>query len=284
MVARIADTDGAKERTVEHDDGQPILSTLARGLRIVELLTAEESLTVREVAALLSTSRSSAYRLIRTLVESRWLTEIEPGVYEAGPALLALSTRVRGQSYFRKVAHQWMRKLKAETAETITLSVRVDNWRMAIEQLESDRDVRMSVELGRRLPLYAGASGRAILSGLSPDELDNYLDSVTFEPITGRTVTDRTALRAVIAQSRADGCTVSMGERDPDAFAIAAPVLHDRIVLGAVAICGPISRYDPVATAQWKTLLCEAVAQISHALRQRSTGQAAGAARERVRT
>lgn len=254
---------------MDQPEGQ-VLSTLVRGLRIVELLTAEESLTVRGVAAMLETSRSSAYRLIRTLVECRWLTEMEPGVYEAGPALLALSTRVRGQSYFRTVAYRWMQKLRAETSETVTLSVRVDDWRMAIEQLESDRDVRMSVELGRRLPLYAGGTGRAILSGLSPEEVEHYLESIKLEPLTERTVTDRDELRAAIEAARRDGCVVSVGERDPDAFAIAAPVLHDRVVLGAIAVCGPVSRFDPDRVEPWKELLRNAVGRISDSLARRA--------------
>lgn len=249
------------------DHGPGTLNTLARGLEIVEMLAADETITVRDVASALDTSRSSAYRIIRTLHDRGWLREIEPGVYGPGTAPLEIFSRIRGRSAVRAVALPWLERLRTQTGETITLSIRVDDdWRVPIEQLESENTIRMSVELGQRSPLYAGASGRALLMGLSPDEFNSYLGRVRLEPLTPSTIANREALIAAVDDARQRGFAVSAGERDAEAFSIAAPLYEYGVLVGSLAICGPISRFREHSAETWGAHLLIAVKSINQAL------------------
>ena len=151
------------------------LRTVDGALQTLELLAERGRIGVRDVASTLDCSRSSAYRIVRTLQDRGWVGEAEPGSYELGPFALVLGSRALQRLSLRDIALPSMRRLVGLTEETVTVSVLVAAERVCVDQLESPRQVRMTVQVGRPYPLYAGASGKAILMGMAPETLDRYL-------------------------------------------------------------------------------------------------------------
>jgi IclR family pca regulon transcriptional regulator len=101
----------------------------------------------------------------------------------------------------------------------------------------------ISLAVGSRLPAYASSMGRVLLSGLSPQELDRFLDEVELLPLTERTLTDRARLRDVISQVQQRGWAMVDQEVEVGVRSVAAPIL-DRSgrVLAAVNISSHASR------------------------------------------
>jgi DNA-binding IclR family transcriptional regulator len=221
---------------------------------------------VRDVAAELGCSRSSAYRVIRTLQDRNWIGESTPGAYELGGFALVLGTRALQRLSLRDIALPSMRRLAERSEETVTVSVLVGTERVCVDQLESPRQVRMTVELGRPYPLYAGASGKAILSAMDDASLDQYLTRVRLARLTPKTPTSREALRASLERARALGYVVTTAERDPEAYSVAAPLRGRAGVIGSIAICGPVSRFTPAESTRFGLLVREAAAEISATL------------------
>lgn len=246
--------------------GASTLQTVDDALGALEMLSDRGSLTVAEVAQTFARSRSSAYRLVRTLVERGWLDADGAGGYVAGPRTVQLGMCALGRANLRDLARPWLERLSRGTQETTTVSAATGHHRVCLDQVESPRQVRMTAALGVAFPLYAGASGRAILSGMSDKRLAEYLDTVELVQLTENTITDREGLLAQARAGRRAGYVVACAERDPEAFSIASWVRSKSGVVGALAICGPMSRFSSELAQRCGGLVREAAWEISVAL------------------
>lgn len=242
------------------------LRTVDGALRTLELLAELGRIGVRDVAAELGCSRSSAYRVIRTLHDRSWIAESGSGSYELGPFALVLGTRALQRLSLRDIALPAMRRLVERTEETVTVSVLVGSERVCVDQLESPRQVRMTVQVGRPYPLYAGASGKAILSAMDSEALDSYLARVRLVRLTAKTTASREVLLTALEHARKLGYVISVAERDAEAYSVAAPLRGGAAVVGSIAICGPVSRFSQFESARFGVLVRDAAAEISAAL------------------
>lgn len=244
-------------------DRAVVLDTVNDALRVLELLGERGGIAVKDVAAELRCSRSSAYRIVRTLHARGWIVESHFGVYALGPQATALGTHGRAQPGLRDIALPVMRDLVRRFGETVTLSVLVGQERVCIDQVESPKEIRMTVRVGQPYPLYAGGSGKAILMALAPEVRTAYLRQVPRRRLTKNTQTDRRALEQALAASEARGYVVSVAERDPEAFAVAAPISDRSGVVGAIALCGPVSRWQSSSAASYGAAVVDASRRVS---------------------
>jgi DNA-binding IclR family transcriptional regulator len=96
--------------------------------------------------------------------------------------------------------------------------------------------------VGRRRPLYAGASSKLLLSCAPPAVLEQVLASER-PRFTTATPVSKTALVQELRKVREQGYALSMGERAADTAAIAVPVLDaGGNVVAALSISTPATR------------------------------------------
>lgn len=220
-------------------------STVERAADILLLFASSSSpqLGVTEIATSLGMSKSAVHRILLSF-RNKNLLELDPvsRKYSLGPTLLGLGARYLGRLDIRKMASPELSALSRATNETATLSVRSGDERVYIDQVTPDREVLMSVQLGMAHPLHAGASSKAFLAFLPPEEIDSYLAG-RLEKVTPRTVTDVRRLRKELGEIRQRGFAQSMGERQAGAGSVAAPVFDARgVPVAVVSVCGPADR------------------------------------------
>jgi DNA-binding IclR family transcriptional regulator len=236
------------------------MSTRSSGVHAVEraadvllaFTSGEGPLGISELARALEMPKSAVHRSVNSLVKSGLLARDSASRrYKLGPGAVQLGLVALGTADVLTRAHPILTELTASTSETAALSLRVGMERMYVAQVEGPQVIRMKAELGRRHPIYLGASGKAILAGLEQQELEDYLQDLVPVRLTPATITDLDALRRDLDEVRARGYAVSLGERDRWTASVAAPVrgTGGRIV-GSVAVCGPIARFtaDAVPT------------------------------------
>ncbi|MEU8799949.1 IclR family transcriptional regulator [Spirillospora sp. NPDC048819] len=221
-----------------------------------------EHLGVSAISRELGISKAVVYRILQSLV-SREVLETGAAGYRLGPAAVALGVSALRGFNVRDAAAPALRRLRDETAETTTLSGLVGDERVYLDQFESPREVKMTVEVGRRFPLHAGSSGRVILAFLPADRRESLLTR-PLSALTDRTVTDAAALRARLTETVRDGVAVSFGERQVDAGSVAAPLFGpDGEVHGSISVCGPRHRFTPEAVDRYGTLVRDAAEEIT---------------------
>ena len=84
----------------------------------------------------------------------------------------------------------------------------------------------VAIDVGTRFPAYATSMGRVLLAARPAEEQAAYLSTARLEPLTPRTVTDRTRLAAVLAEVADQGFAVLDQELEEGLRSIAVPV-HD---------------------------------------------------------
>lgn len=244
------------------------MESAERVSRVLLAFTAGQPvLGVSDIARTLSMPKSAVHRTLTSLCRTGLIRQ-DSGTakYRLGPRAIDIGFAALDHDDVRSAALPIMRRATEETGETTTLSLLAGRERFYAAQVESPHDVRMTVEVGLRCPLYAGASGRAILAAFDTAALDEYLDSTDLVRLTDNTICDATRLRAALESVRAQGYAVSRGERDPWAAAVAAAV-HDRDgrVLGSLSICGPLGRFGSGLVAEYGTFASESASHLSEA-------------------
>jgi DNA-binding IclR family transcriptional regulator len=221
-----------------------------------------EHLGVTAISRELGISKAVVYRILQSLV-SREMLEAGTSGYRLGPAAVALGVSALRRFNIRNAAAPVLHRLRDETGETTTLSGLAGDERVYLDQFESPREVKMTVEVGRRFPLHAGSSGRVILAFL-PEARREAVLARPLAALTDRTVTDEAVLRAQLAETARDGVAVSRGERQADAGSVAAPIFGpDGEVAGSISICGPRHRFTPEVVDRYRTLVRDAGEEIT---------------------
>lgn len=204
------------------------------------------ALGVSEIAVRLGLSKAVVHRILQSLV-SRSLLRADPVTreYRLGAGVIALGSRALRDLDLRQLAGPTLRRLRDTTRETTTLSGRLQDSRMYLDQYESPQEIKMTVRLGHPYPLHAGASSRVMLAFLPTETVDRIVDQGMVR-LTSETVSDPAQLRQSLEEIRRLGYATSRGERQHGAGSVAAPLFGAASeVLGALSVCGPVSRFDP---------------------------------------
>lgn len=247
-------------KTAAKGQGQTI-AAVERAVDVLNLFaeSGEPTLGVTEIAQELGLSKAVVFRILSSF-RAKGFIEIDDRTrrYALGPKVLLLGLSQLDRLDFRQMARDAMEELSRATNETATLSVRMGDQRVYIDQVTPPRDVKMVVQLGRPVPLHAGASSKALLAFLPQAEQDAYLSSGKLDKLTPRTVTAERTLRKELKEIRARGFAVSFGERLEGAGSVAAPLLgHEGLPLAVISVSGPVERFKPHAGDAARLLLDE---------------------------
>ncbi|TCO19608.1 IclR family transcriptional regulator [Kribbella steppae] len=196
-------------------------------------------LSVRTIAEATGNSRSSTHRILQALADSQYAEQREDGGYTVGRRLVELAARVFGVVPGLKIVDDIMTALVAQVGETSYLATYNEGETFAtfVHRVESNHSVRHVQALGTRLPLHAGAVGKAILSAADID-----LDSLDLTKFTPQTPTTVAALKKDVESARQLGYATSFEERVVGVDGVAAPLFSGDTVVGGLTVAIPTSR------------------------------------------
>ena len=222
-------------------------STLARFLEIVEALDGDEARSeggfgVVRIAQLIGREKSQVSRALRTLAEAGFV-ERDPETlrYRVGWRLVALGLRGRDTGLVG-AAPPALAELVATTGETAYLAVLAGSEVLTLASESAPHAVVAASWVGRTVPAWCSAAGRALLADDDPAELESRLGR-TFGPAGPNAPRDVAELARRIAADRARGYAVAEEELEPGHAAVAASVrdASGRIV-AAMIVSGPAFR------------------------------------------
>jgi IclR family transcriptional regulator, KDG regulon repressor len=243
------------------------LKTLSRAIAVLDCFSQQNSeLGVREIARMVNLSSSATGRLLAGLKELGILSQNPvTRAYSMGARVLSWAEIYNSSMDVRNQSLSLIQELHQNIQETISLYILEGDERVCIERLESTQSVRIVARVGRRLPLYAGSGGKAMLAFLPPDRQEAIITQTELAPLTKKTITDPAVLRRELKKIRTDGFAVSHGEWIEDAAGVAAPVFNQSgTVIAALSISGPASRFTKDHVARYCGAVKRFAAQISN--------------------
>jgi DNA-binding IclR family transcriptional regulator len=226
---------------------QNATGSLQHGLAILSMFSESDAvISVSAMSRQIGVHRSTASRLAATLSASGFLSPTaDPGKYRLGTRLVALGGLAAHGLDPRSIGTAVLRSAVEQLGETAHLGVREGREAVTAVIVDGWRTIRMHSWAGKRSPAHCSSLGKALLAGLSSDELEQAYPPGTrdLESRTPRTITDFAALRAELEQTRARGYTLDDEELETGLRCVGAPVF-DRFgsVIAAVSISGPAER------------------------------------------
>jgi DNA-binding IclR family transcriptional regulator len=136
---------------------------------------------------------------------------------------------------------------------------------------ESRQYQRTSSRVGRRLPAYATALGKALLADCVGAERDRHLPDV-LHPLTPNTVTDRAGLDAALETVLVRGYATDDGENTPGLRCFAVALRYTRPAQDAISASVPISRLTPDREREITEALCAVGDKVTRVLRPVANG------------
>ena len=248
------------------------VATIERAAEVLFLLAAKQgTIGVTEISKELEISKAVVHRIVTSLCEHDLVSaDLVTRRYSLGPGVLRLSAAYLDNLDVHSMALDAMHRLSATTNETATLSVRNGDKRVYVDQVTPSREVKMTVQLAAAFPLHAGASSKAFLAWLSPEDIDGYLAGSALEALTDATIVSESDLRTELKRIREQGFAVSLGERQVGACSVAAPVLDQQHrPVAVISVWGPGERFRHEVTISAGTLT-EATREFSTRLGARS--------------
>lgn len=220
------------------------------------------SMEASEIAATMKISRPTLYRLLGTLEKKGLLRSWgQPRAYELTPLVVELANAWLSLIDPARVGRPFLRELFDLTKETTSLYVLRDGVkRVCVQQFQSDAALSFSPGVGYTVPLYRGASGKAILAFLPEEQAAKALRAAPRD-------VDRAVLRRVLSRVRRDRYYVSEGELVDGVSSVAAPIFgHGGAVAAAVVVSAPDARFTARKRERFIVLVRATAEKISAAL------------------
>jgi IclR family pca regulon transcriptional regulator len=213
-----------------------VLEAFGRGRRVLKLAEAAE------VAGI---SKASAQRCIYTLEVLGYLRRDRRGTgWVLTPRSLGIAHAYLSGYHLIEQATQHLVDLNRATGESVSLSEPDGTDMVFVARFPSHKRFLIHMPVGRRLPMYCTASGRAYLSALPAAEAQRLLRQSPLRALTPMTITDPNRILGLIESARQDGYTCSDQECYRGDVTVAAVVIGEGgHPVGAINISAPTSRW-----------------------------------------
>ena len=209
---------------------------------IVDLLQRDDKRTLTEIADELGYSKSTVHSHLRTLVDEEMVVPTEEG-YRLSLRILDMAEHVRNQVGNYDVIENEVGALAAETEEIAQFGIEEYGRVSYLCKARGRQAVETASRVGTHQPMYSTSLGKTILTHLSEAERERIIDDCEFEPRTAKTITTPEALREELDAIRERGYGIDNEENIDGLRCVAAPVKNDEVILGAVSVSGPTSRF-----------------------------------------
>jgi DNA-binding IclR family transcriptional regulator len=237
-------------------------------LKILEVLHGNPSgLQLKDIARQTAINKSTAYRFLAHLQGEGYLYRDEAGAYVIGPKLARMGSGMNFEEGLRKISRPVLQKLWTATGETVNLAILDGQQILYLAVIESSHTFRLASQVGARRPLYCTALGKAILSHLPEEEIDDLIKSVSYERFTPHTITQPGKLKKDLLKTRLRGYALDDEEAVLGARCIAAPVFDSNArVIGGLSVSGPVTRISQEKVVPFATMLKKAAQSVSRRL------------------
>src|SRR5699024_8035935 len=207
------------------------------------LRSLEDGGSARELAGQANIPRSTVQRILSTLESTGMvMQDVRTQRYRVGPQALLIGLAYNGATALLNEARPQMVALRDATGETVGITIAVGTARVFIDEVQSTRALRFASELGRLYPLWSGANGRVLLSGMPEVEIERILVSREHDAAVQNPLSIQET-RARLRQIRSAGYAQAADEAIGGISSLAVPISDGSgQVAAALSVSGPTER------------------------------------------
>ena len=220
------------------------LRSVGSALDVLECFATDGFLGVSDIARKLGVAKSTAHRLLQTLVSRGFVEQDrESGLYRLGIHIYELGALALARNELRHAALPTLRQVAHATSLTTNFAVPDGPDVVFVERIENPDGVRILGHFGHRLPAHTTSSGKAIAAFNAG--ADTARRTAGFPPRVSGTVRTAADWERCLTQVRKQGYAVSTDESFDGATSVAVPVLERQVAVASVSVFGPTEAVAP---------------------------------------
>jgi DNA-binding IclR family transcriptional regulator len=250
---------------------QTVHQPTLRVMNILELLADfPEGLNLSEIAKHIGSSKSTVLPILHTLAGRRFIfLNKKNRRYTVGIASYCVGAVYNtGKSAFTFIKNE-MTHITGKTGEVCQMGILDNGCVLYIAKVDSNEPIRIASFVGKRLPAYCTALGKAMLSSKTIDEIKQlYPDGLS--AYTDRTITDFSVLEEQLHEIRLNGIAYENSEITNQIECFAVPVYAGDGLLGAISVSAPSFRLTDAKKAVIFSALQESRVRIETYLKNNS--------------
>lgn len=225
---------------------EEFLDSLANGLQLLRIYaTGVASVTVQEAAEQLDVTRAASRRILLTLEKLGYVRQ-DGRQFSPTPKVMDLGYAYFASLSLPRLVRPVMQDVSRALGETCSLGVLDREHVVFLAREEAPKLLKLDLTIGSRLPAYAHSLGRALLSTLDDEALDQYLENAELKRLTPYTTVSKTALRKLIRQVRSDGYSISVSELVDGFAGVAVPLRnHEGKVVAGLSVSMVLGARSP---------------------------------------
>ncbi|WP_168429246.1 IclR family transcriptional regulator [Microbacterium sp. K24] len=214
------------------------MTTVDKAFDVLDaLLQADRPLGLSEVVARLDQPKPTVRRLLLSLIEQSLVLQNSESRYELGGLPVDLASEALSRASLADESNATIYALRQHVRGTITLSRYGDHGLTALVQVDASSPFLIAPT--SQMPLYATASGKAILAFLPRADVARYVEN-GMTHVTTHTLEDPTSLAQELSTIRSRGYSVEDQEARLGVRAIAAPIRDfSHRPVGTLSIAAP---------------------------------------------
>ncbi len=220
---------------------------LRKGIEILRLVTrTNEPLGVSDISRRLSIVKSTTLGILKALEEEGFLVQDRmTKKYAPGNTLFEFSKRVLRSMELPFVAEPFLERLAEHVDETVILVAREhENTYRVLEVSEPKEELKITVPVGTRFPLYAGALMKIFFSQMANDDIVRLVGENSPPKYTDHSVTGVEDLLAQVEQTRERGYATDLEEYRKGVRGLSVLVFRGPRACGAISIFGLASSME----------------------------------------
>jgi DNA-binding IclR family transcriptional regulator len=226
------------------DTDHGLVQSVTRAFDVLfAVAAADKPPTVGMLSKLLALPRPTVHRILNTLVASGVVSRIDTDKGYVITSKLVLATANSERASLGTIAPSYLHRLVALGEETASVHVRTGDLRTCIAEVQGSRDVRFVRGPGWTGPIWSGAVGRVLLSGMPDHEVGEIFARNEPHKLATNTVLDVDDTRRLIDADRKRGWSSSESETIDGAAAVAAPIVDNSGgTVAALSLYAPADR------------------------------------------
>jgi IclR family pca regulon transcriptional regulator len=244
LVCAVNDVEESMSQQSSRKD-RLFIEAVGRAFRVLE--TYSDSAEPRSLAQLASAAgldKSAVQRVAHTLNRLGYL-EQKPGGYVPGSRLLERTFDYLRSNPLVSRAIPILTELRRDVMERVDMSLFDDLSLLYAVRLQSKRDSFYAHLIGRRIPTFCTAGGRAVMALLNDDEVHDILIRSDRKKLTPKTSTEIGEIMEQVNRARETGYATSLEQVYIGELAIAAALRDkDGRPIGAIHVAGSLGEWQ----------------------------------------
>ena len=209
------------------------------------LAQSKDSLGISDISGRLGLNKSTVFNIVHTLMDLGILENRLDGKFVFGTRFYILGNMAGKRSDFIQTVHPYLESINEKTKLSAFLGIRSDRQVILVDKVESAYGIKLSSEIGIKMPILAGAGIKATISQLSDEEIDEILAKTELKKYTPYSITDKAIYKAEILEVRKQGIAYDREEYIEGMVAFAIPIKANARELQAAIWAVGLTRQVP---------------------------------------